>query len=237
MLTRRDKQKRDMLPTATKAATKPLKRDEKNAVKSTQKAETSGLPSSAPFSSLILPADSHPRAPRPLSDIFGKQEIKKAVGTELGEAVPIYAQYIERPTNSSRQQGSSIPPTANAGWLFALGDSSISEAEIAVAAAGRVEPVSPLREGLTIIQDELACEQERDERRGVKPPVSIEAIRALGYNQPSQAFYAINLRWTIALRRSRQARGVKYDDRYQSEFYQPHGQTELTATANTARQQ
>lgn len=131
--------------------------------------------------------------PEPLREIIGKREIKKALGTDVGEAMRLYSQ-VHKDTETLIKAARVKAPGDSQRELVIrkMRQFKFSEADIAIVAAGRVEPESKLEEGLSIFQDGLAWEHEHDERRGVKPALSVEAIRAIGDGQLPEVTYTVN---------------------------------------------
>lgn len=131
--------------------------------------------------------------PEPLRGTIGKREIKKALGADLAEAMRLYA-HVHRETEKLIKAARSKAPGDSQRELVIrkMRQFKFSEADIATVAAGRVEPETPLAEGLSIFQDGLAWDHEQDERRRVKPAVSVETIRAIGNGQLPEVTYTVN---------------------------------------------
>lgn len=131
--------------------------------------------------------------PEALRDIIGKREIKKALGRDVGEAMRLYAQVHKDTEKLIKAARAKTPGDSQRELVIRkMRQFKFSEADIAIVAAGRVEPESELAEGLSIFQDGLAWEHEHDERRGVKPAVSVEAIRAIGDGQLPEVTYTVS---------------------------------------------
>ena len=108
--------------------------------------------------------------PQELRDALGCREIKRALGTDETEALKRYAEVSKEAKRLVREAKARMPTGDRNSVLRRMRQAGFTASDIAIVAAGRVEPETDLCEGLGIFQDELIEEYERAEEKSSSRP-------------------------------------------------------------------